>query len=238
MKNLLTTNDYNSLETVDFTRVVYDKTDDLVYIQTPILCGFVDLGLSVNWATCNVGATKPEEYGLYFAWGETEGYSGVTDAKGFYWSDYKWCNGSETTLTKYNHDTSYGTVDNLETLELVDDAAYVTNNSCRIPTSGECKELIDNTTTAFTEVNGINGIQLTSTKEGYTDKSIFIPAAGQVYDGSLSNVGSCGYIWSSSLYSNYPGFARRMYFCISSGSVAMNDYYRYDGFSVRPVKEK
>ena len=172
------------------------KTVNWSVLAKPELYEWVDLGLPSGtlWAAWNVGATKPEEYGLYFAWGETEGYSGVTDSKRFTWSDYKLCNGSNSTLTKYNNKTSYGTVDNLKTLELVDDAAYVSDNLCRMPTSGEYQELISSTTSAWTSVNGINGIQLTSTKEGYTDKSIFIPAAGYGTNGSLSNVGSNGYV--------------------------------------------
>jgi len=235
MKNLLTTNDYNSLETVDYNRVIYDNLNELVYIQKP-LYDFVDLGLSVDWATFNVGATKPEEYGLYFAWGETEGYSDVTDSKQFAWSDYKLCNGSSNTLTKYNNNDSYGEVDNLITLELSDDAAYVSDNTCRMPTSGECQELISNTTTAWTSVNGVNGVQLTSKLDGYTDKSIFIPAAGFVYDGSLRDVGSIGYIWSSSLSSGSPSNAHSMYSISIRVNIGNND--RYYGFSVRPVKEK
>ena len=80
---------------------------------------YVDLGLSVKWATFNVGATKPEGYGDYFAWGETE-------PKDVYdWSTYKWCNGSSTTLKKYNVDSNRGTVDNKFFLESVDDVATV-----------------------------------------------------------------------------------------------------------------
>lgn len=78
---------------------------------------YVDLGLSVKWATMNVGASKPEDYGDYFAWGET------TTKTTYNWSTYKYCNGSSSTLTKYNTDSSYGTVDNKTTLDLSDDAA-------------------------------------------------------------------------------------------------------------------
>ena len=182
---------------------------------------FVDLGLpsGLLWAAWNVGATKPEEFGLYFAWGETEGYTGVTDSKKFGWSDYKWCNGSSTTLTKYNNDSSYGTVDTLTTLEQDDDVAYVSDNSCRMPTYDECQELISNTTSAWTSINGVNGIQFTSTKEGYTDKSIFIPAAGRGNSGSLDNVGLYGYIWSSSLHLDNSRYAHYLRF--NSGSVYM-----------------
>ena len=229
MKNLLTTNDYNSLETVDFTRVVYDKTDDLIYIQTPSLYNFVDLGLSVNWATCNVGASKPEEYGLYFAWGETEGYSGLTDTKKFKWTDYKFTiDASSSNFSKYN------STDGKTTLEQVDDAAYVSDNTLRMPTTVECQELISNTTSAWTSVNGVNGIQLISKKD--TSKSIFIPAAGDVSNGSLNSVGSFGYIWSSSNISSGPRNANYMLFY--SDSVYMFYNNRCFGYSVRPVKEK
>ena len=90
---------------------------------------YVDLGLSIKWATCNVGASSPEEYGDYFAWGETEPKS-IYD-----WSTYKYCNGSETTLTKYNYSNIYGTVDNKTTLEMSDDAARANwGGGWRMPT--------------------------------------------------------------------------------------------------------
>ena len=79
MKSLIKTEDYDSLASAEGLRVVYDKTTDLVWIDTPIqsLYEFVDLGLpsGLKWASCNVGAEKPEDFGLYFAWGETEGYT-------------------------------------------------------------------------------------------------------------------------------------------------------------------
>ena len=205
---------------------------------------FVDLGLpsGTQWATFNVGATKPEEYGLYFAWGETEGYmwdsqnGKILDANGnettkqFAWADYKFSiDGSESNFSEYN------STDGKTTLELVDDAAYVSDNTCRMPTSGECQELIDNTTSAWTTVNGVSGMTFTSKLYGYTDKSIFIPAAGRVLNGSLGSVGSYGSIWSSSLYSDLLDYARRMYF--NSTSVSMSHYFRCLGFSVRPVKK-
>ena len=122
MKSLLVTEDYNSLDSTDDIRVVYDKTTDLVWIDIPQpLCGFVDLGLpsGLKWASCNVGAEKPEDFGLYFAWGETEGYTGITSEKGFYWGDYKYSSGQTSStstifkgLTKYNTKSSSGTVDN------------------------------------------------------------------------------------------------------------------------------
>lgn len=157
---------------------------------------YVDLGLSVKWATCNVGATKPEEYGDYFAWGETE-------PKEMYdWSTYKWCNGSETTLTKYCTDGSYGTVDNKTQLELSDDAAHANwGDSWRMPTDSELTELREQCTWTWTTQNGVNGCKVTSKSNG---NSIFLPAAGYYYDSLLGSVGIGGICWSSSLYADSP----------------------------------
>ena len=184
----------------------------------------------LKWATCNVGAIKPEEYGLYFAWGETEGYSGITDEKQFIWSDYKLCGGSSSTLTKYNNNSSYGTVDTLTTLEQVDDAAYTSDNTCRMPTLAELEELISNTTSTWETLNGVNGRRFTSKTNG---NSIFVPAAGDCYNGSVINVGSSGYLWSSSLYESDSRYAWYLFF--NPGDVFMRNYYRYDGFTVRAV---
>ena len=152
MGSLIKTEDYNSLASAEGIRVVYDKTTDLVWIEMPQpLCSFVDLGLpsGLKWASCNIGASKPEDFGLYFAWGETEGYEGITDEKQFSWSDYKLCGGSNSTLTKYNNNSSYGTVDTLTTLEQVDDAAYQSDNTCRMPTKSDFEELTANTTSTW-----------------------------------------------------------------------------------------
>lgn len=201
---------------------------------------FVDLGLPSGtlWATCNVGATKPEEFGLYFAWGETEGYTAEdvnNDVKQFSWADYKLCGDSSSTLTKYNNNSSYGTVDNLTTLELSDDAAYASDNTCRMPTKADFEELTANTTSTWETLNGVNGIRFTSKANG---NSIFVPAAGLCYDGSVDGVGSLGYLWSSSLSKSYSKGAWSLGF--NSDDVSMGDGYgdRYCGFIVRPVQNK
>ena len=189
---------------------------------------WVDLGLSVKWATCNVGASKPEEYGDYFTWGETE-------PKSLYdWSTYKWCNGSYNTLTKYNNNSSYGTVDNKTTLDLSDDAARANwGGNWRMPTDAELTELREQCTWTWTTQNGVYGYKVTSKKSGYTNKSIFLPAAGY-HDGySFTNTGSCGFFWSSSLYTDYPSFAYKWNFC--SDDVSRDCLSRVFGFSVRPV---
>ena len=185
----------------------------------------VDLGLSVKWATCNVGATKPEEYGDYFAWGETQPKS-IYD-----WSSYKYCNGSSSTLTKYNTVSSLGTVDNKTTLELSDDAARANwGGSWRMPTEAELIELREQCTWTWTTQSGVNGYKVTSDKNG---KSIFLPATGYRGGSSLLGAGSIGSFWLSSLDTISPGFACGLYF--SSDRVGRDYYIRYCGLSVRPV---
>ena len=186
---------------------------------------YVDLGLSVKWATCNVGANKPEECGDYFAWGETE-------PKEYYdWSTYKWRNDSNTTLTKYNISSDYGTVDNKTTLDLSDDAARANwGGSWRMPTSAEQDELRNNCTWTWTTQSGVNGYKVTSDKNG---KSIFLPAAGFRRDSSLSNTGSNGCYWSSSLLPGLTLHAWGVDFC--SDLVGRRNLDRGSGYSVRPV---
>jgi hypothetical protein len=214
-----------------------EETNTVFYVPKQELYEWVDLGLPSGtlWAAWNVGATKPEDFGLYFAWGETQGYSGVTDEKQFSISDYKWCNGTETTFTKYNIKSYLGTVvDNKLVLEQVDDAAYTSDNTCRMPTKAEGQELINNTTSTWETLNGINGRRFTSKTNG---NSIFIPSAGVCRDGSVDYVGSRGYLWSNSLYGSHSGYAWFLVF--ESGNVGM--YYdgsRYYGCSIRPVKSK
>ena len=186
---------------------------------------YVDLGLSVKWATCNVGATKPEEYGDYFAWGETL-------PKDYYdWSSYKWCNGTAYTLTKYNNSSTYGTVDDKTVLESADDAATTNwGGSWRMPTDAELTELRENCTWTWTQINSINGYNVTSNKNG---NSIFLPAAGYRYDSSLYDAGSLGHYWSSSLSTDSPDYACYLYF--RSDLVSWGNSSRYFGFTVRPV---
>ena len=135
---------------------------------------YVDLGLSVKWAKCNVGAEKETDAGLYFAWGETTGYtaSQVGTDKQFSWSDYKYGN-SSINLTKYNQS------DGKTVLESADDAAtQIMGDEWRMPTKADFQELLSNTNKEWTQVNGVNGYKFTSNKEGYQNNSIFIPAAG------------------------------------------------------------
>ena len=185
---------------------------------------YVDLGLSVKWATTNIGASKPEENGDYFAWGETEPKSNYN------WSTYKWCNGSYNSLTKYNTSNSYGTVDNKTVLELGDDAARVKwGGSWRMPTKEEFDELKNQCNWVWTTQGGKNGYRIT----GPSGDSIFLPAAGFLEGTSLKQSGTYGLYWSSYSGNNLPHYAYYLYF--RSGYVNWDLYYRYNGRSVRPV---
>ena len=197
---------------------------------------YVDLGLSVKWATCNVGANNPEDYGDYFAWGETD-YGdyfawGETKSKTSYlWSTYKYCNGSYNTLKKYNTSSSYGTMDHKTQLELSDDAAHVNwGGAWRMPTDAEWTELREQCTWTWTTQNGVYGRKVTSKTNG---NSIFLPAAGYSSLSSVLSAGSYGYYWSSSLYTGSPDDALGVFF--SSSKVDRGRIDRYGGQSVRPV---
>ena len=193
---------------------------------------YVDLGLpsGLMWATCNIGATQPEEYGDYFAWGETTGYnSGKTT---FHWRTYKYCNGSYT-QTKYCTNNEYGTVDNITTLELADDAARANwGGNWRMPTHAEQEELLTNCTTEWTAVNGVYGRLFTSNING---KTLFLPAAGCRVETFLRSAGSYGYYWSSSLYSDSPDLAWMPYFNSSCVYASDDGGSRCAGLSVRAV---
>ena len=190
---------------------------------------YIDLGLSsgTQWATMNVGANSPEEYGDYFAWGETSPKDAYT------WGTYKWCEGSWDTLTKYCTDSIYGTVDNKTELEPTNDAAYVKWGPWwRMPTIEQLAELMEECTWQWETVNGVNGFMLT----GPNGNSIFLPAAGYRYSGSLYCDGSYGSYWSRMLYPDRPRSAYDL--DLGEDSVYWSYYYRYYGFSVRAVRVK
>ena len=185
---------------------------------------YIELGLSVKWATFNVGATKPEEYGGYYAWGET-----VTKSN-YSMSNYKWFDHG---LTKYCNDRSYGKdgfTDNKTTLDPEDDVAHVKwGGSWRIPTKEEWEELQNKCTWSWTKINHVEGYLVTSKKYGYTDRSIFLPYAGyQRSEAGLSSVGDDGLYWSSSLNTFDPYDA---WYPVNNISGIGRD----DGLSVRPV---
>lgn len=190
----------------------------------------VDLGLSVKWGSFNLGASKPEEYGAYFAWGET-------DWKAEYsWETYKWCEYDGWTLTKYCSKPGYGFkefTDMKTTLDLEDDAARARlGDKWRIPSEEEYQELLAKCSQEWTRVNGVLGVKFTSKING---NSIFLPAAGSMTErGGLTGAGTGGsYISSSALRE---GDTQKEY-CLSLNghSVLDGSALRRDGCSVRPV---
>lgn len=193
---------------------------------------YVDLGLPSGtlWATCNIGASKPEEYGKYFAWGETQ------TKDDYVWARYKYAEGTtfkDPKLTKYCSQTSYGNngyVDRLSTLLPQDDAATAAwGNGWRMPTRGELEELLSNTTNTWTTQNGVDGRRFTSSN----GKSIFIPAAGSCLADSLYRVGLSGNIWSSSLCADRPSSAWEIGF--RSDYCYARKVDREYGLNIRPV---
>lgn len=189
----------------------------------------VDLGLpsGTKWATTNVGAKSPEEYGLFFQWGDTVGYSGITTDKKFSWSDYKYSvNGSSSVFSKYSGSTAADM-----TLDLSDDAAHVNmGGDWHMPTYVQIRELLDNTTHTPKTVNGKTGMRYISKKN---NNSIFVPFAGDCYDGGRNHVGGIGSCWSSSRISDVD-YGYYLY-CGNDSNAWLNGSYRCFGFSVRGV---
>ena len=221
------------------------KTNDSDLIATCEIKVFspndpVDLGLSVKWAPCNLYkngfVSSSEKYGDYYAWGEIE------PKKNYGWSTYKFGTSEYGPFSKYNTNEYYGSVDKnteLDTGPEGDDvASRLLGGGWRIPTEAEWQELNTMCTWTWTSNyngTGVSGMIVTSNVSGYTDKSIFLPAAGFRYDTGLGDVGSYGYYWSSSLFADDPVGAWDVYF--NSGGVSKYDNvsFRCLGLSVRPV---
>ena len=175
----------------------------------------IDLGLSVKWASHNVGANSPEEYGSYYAWGETEGKSKYTE------DTYKWySNGSYTDIGSEISGTEY-------------DVAHVKwGGNWRIPSKEEIRELVENCRCEKVTYKGVKGSKFISKKNG---NSIFLPAAGARYGTKVDYSGTNGNYWSGTLY---PDGSNNAYDLYCNGYHAhWNVYDRYIGFSVRPVSD-
>lgn len=200
---------------------------------------YVDLGLpsGILWAAYNIGATKPEEFGDSFAWGETE------PKEEYEWGTYKYAKTSHSiyvmdSLTKYNFGGPWGypgVIDSLGTLLSEDDAA--TSNwgaEWRMPTDEEFKELYNNCQCKETEVNGVYGIQFSATN----GNSIFLPAAGYTNGNSIDGIGSWGYYWSSEVYKTCVERAHALDFEKGKASSWGSSLRRRFGASVRAVRSK
>lgn len=185
---------------------------------------WVDLGLSVKWATCNVGATNPWEYGCYYAWGETE------EKENYGWSTYKWCDGNSDTMTKYCTSSRNGTIDGKITIEPQDDVAHAKwGDSWRMPTAEEQRELLNECTWELTELNGINGCTVT----GPNGNCIFLPTAGCRKSTEIDGCGSLGGYWSSTL--GREDCYEACFLGFYDGEQDSVDDSRYYGLNVRPV---
>ena len=192
--------------------------------------GYVDLGLPSGtlWATCNVGATKPEGIGDYFAWGETQ------PKTTYNWSTYQYCNGGDNQLTKYCNKSSCGYngfTDNLTVLQPSDDAATANwGDGWCMPAEEQWLELFLFANITWTTQNGVNGIRITASN----GNSLFLPAAGCYLNDEHENINSKGYFWSSKLCTDGPYGAGRFRFY--SGSYDVDYNYRDNGLSVRAVR--
>ena len=211
--------------------ITFEEADDIIIDEHE----WVDLGLPSGtlWATCNVGANSPEDYGDYFAWGETTGYNGGKTK--FDWSTYKYYDATYQTVTKYCTISDYGVIDNKTGLEPEDDAATANwGSGWQMPSIDQIEELINSgyTTTTWTTQNGVNGRMIVSKSNS---KSIFLPAAGYRGGEGLLTAGSYGYYWSRSLDTSDSRNGHSLYF--NSSNIHTNYYGgRICGRSVRPVR--
>lgn len=226
--------------------MILDDEDILIQAATDSACyKMVDLGLSVKWANKNVGASHPEDAGLYFQWGDTIGYTAdqVGKDKVFYWGSYFDTTDGGSTFKKYNNNGG------LTVLESSDDAATVHMGArYRMPTADEIEELINNTTQTFIDSDGkeysqeqaknivikckkLKGVRFT----GSNGNSIFIPATGFCYDYLLDGINTAGLLWSSCLYDSYDYKARHLGFCFD-GDVYNIDEGRWYGLCVRGIE--
>ena len=171
---------------------------------------YVALGLSVKWATCNVGASSPEDYGDYYAWGET------------------------STKSSYDEDNSETYGKDIDDISGTDrDVAHVKwGGTWRMPTDDEIEELLNECMWTWTTRNGVNGYMVTSPKNGY---SIFLPATGWRSGIALYHAGGYGGYWCSTPYEDSACDALILLF--NNGYHLTDRDYRHDGFPVRPVSE-
>ena len=230
MKNLIKTIDPSIFTKVTYDRVIYDALTDNVIVtggEEVITYEYVDLGLSVKWATMNVGAKTEEDYGHYYMWGSIT--PNTPDECN--WANTPFNNGATSYDTTYFNSVKDTVIPNKVLAKEYDVAAQIMGGDWRMPTKDECQELYKNTTQSWVTINGVNGRKFTSKTD--TSKYIFIPAAGYYYNGSVSEVGAYGYIWSSTISSPYNN-ARFLKFKATTCSASTTE--RCYGMPVRGVK--
>ena len=234
MKNLIKTIDPSIFTKVTYDRVIYDALTDNVIVtggeeevEEVITYEYVDLGLSVKWATMNVGAKTEEDYGHYYMWGSIT--PNTPDECN--WANTPFNNGAASYDTTYFNSVKDTVIPNKVLAKEYDVAVQIMGGDWRMPTKDECQELYKNTTQSWVTIKGVNGKKFTSKTD--TTKYIFIPAAGYYYNGLVSEVGNNGYIWSSTISSPYNN-ARFLKFKATTCSASTTE--RCYGMSVRGVK--
>ena len=251
----LETDYLNAKDSFVYPNVSYIVEKDILHYMKNSKYDFVDLGLpsGLKWAAWNVGATQPEESGLYFAWGEDKGYvvtrggeidaingqynaiiknadgSGTTKTFASGYTDYKHYDVSTSAFTKYNSTSGLTKI-----LANEDDGCYLAEKEMRMPTKEECEELIAKTTSTWTtNYNGseVNGMTFTSKTNG---NSIFVPAVGAVVSGVLSGFGLSGNFWSCSLSSS--SVEEAFFLGFGSGGLVVGNAIRFYGIPLRAVR--
>ena len=217
---------------------MYDKDNGLIFkgsssntVPTP---SAIDLGLSVKWASFNLGASSRTESGDYYGWGEFK----ATSTSG--WTGgYRFVSGysnNEPQFTKYNTKSTYGPIDNNTVLDAVDDVVNVKlGGKWRMPTKEEMEELLTQCTWTWKAIDDVGGYSV----QGSNGKSIFIPLTGWK-DGGQVKLTDHGFYWTSSLYTDVPTAAHYLTFYKNSlGSYReVKQAPRYYGLPIRPVQEK
>ena len=234
MKNLIKTIDPSIFTKVTYDRVIYDALTDNVIVtggeeevEEVITYEYVDLGLSVKWATMNVGAKTEEDYGHYYMWGSIT--PNTPDECN--WANTPFNNGATSYDTTYFNSVKDTVIPNKVLAKEYDVAVQIMGGDWRMPTKDECQELYKNTTQSWVTINGVNGRKFTSKTD--TSKYIFIPAAGYYYNGSVSEVGTYGYIWSSTISSPY---SKARFLRFRSSTCGASTTERCYGMPVRGVK--
>lgn len=238
-----------------------EKVGKEINVFSPSLYKAIDLGLpsGILWADRNIGAATSEDSGLYFQWGDTQGYTAEQvgsegDKKYFDWSDYKWSvDGSSSNFSKYN------AADSKTVLDLEDDAAHaIMGGNWRMPTFDECKELFMNTDVYLVQTDGkeIHGTESQNDdsgcliqwdekptistfkgikfyKKGDKQTYLFVSASGGVSQGAVEGVGAGGLLWSASLISQNFSQAWSPGFSVVMADVG--NYDRFNGCLVRGI---
>lgn len=233
----------------EITAMAYGKSATCTIHVTPYDIEFVDLGLGVLWATCNLGADKPSDCGDYYAWAEIE------PKDDFYWGNYRYCSTisgyNNAVLDKYTSDGKTGFLlkaDNLDRLEAVDDVASVlSGGEWYIPTSQDFEELKENCKWNLVKVKGVEGVEFESKVPGYEGKKIFIPYSGCMIDDEVKGLGHEFKLWSSTPSNNLSAYldiwidtlSRHRFLSrkIIIPEVSVGYINRFIGMNVRPVKK-